>query len=74
MATASQADVRKQIAAGTVAPIYLLVGADEAAKIALAGEFLELVETDLRAFNVDRLYGGETTARRRSSMRRARCR
>jgi DNA polymerase-3 subunit delta len=61
LASASQADVRKQIAAGTVAPIYLLLGADEAAKIALAGEFLELVELDLRAFNVDRLYGGETT-------------
>ena len=61
MAAASQADVRKHIAAGKVAPIYLLLGADEAAKIALAGEFLELVESDLRAFNVDRLYGGETT-------------
>ena len=61
MAAASQTDVRKQIAAGKVVPIYLLVGADEAAKIALAGEFLELVETDLRAFNVDRLYGGETS-------------
>jgi len=61
LAAASQSDVRKQIAAGKVAPIYLLIGADEAAKIALAGEFLELVETDLRAFNVDRLYGGETT-------------
>ena len=62
MAAATQADVRKQIASGKVAPIYVLLGADEAAKIALAGEFLELVETDLRAFNVDRLYGGETTA------------
>lgn len=61
MPAASPSDVRKQIAAGTVAPIYLLVGADEAAKIALAGEFLELIEADLRAFNVDRLYGGETT-------------
>ena len=61
MAAASQADVRKQIAAGKVAPLYLLLGADEAAKIALAGEFLELVEVDLRAFNVDRLYGGEAT-------------
>jgi DNA polymerase-3 subunit delta len=61
LAAASQADVRKHIAAGKVAPIYLLLGADEAAKIALAGEFLELVESDLRAFNVDRLYGGETT-------------
>ena len=61
MAVATQADVRKQIAAGKVAPIYVLLGPDEAAKIALAGEFLELVEADLRAFNVDRLYGGETT-------------
>lgn len=61
MAIATQADVRKQIASGNVAPIYLLLGADEAAKIALAGEFLELVEADLRAFNADRLYGGETT-------------
>jgi DNA polymerase III subunit delta len=61
LAAASYADVRKQIAAGKVAPIYVLLGDDEAAKIALAGEFLELVETDLRAFNVDRLYGGETT-------------
>jgi DNA polymerase III subunit delta len=58
---ASAADVRKHIAAGTVGPIYLVLGDDEAAKIALAGEFLELVETDLRAFNVDRLYGGETS-------------
>lgn len=61
MAAATQADVRKQIAAGRVAPIYVLLGADEAAKIVLAGEFLELVEIDLRAFNVDRLYGGEAT-------------
>jgi DNA polymerase-3 subunit delta len=62
LASASQADVRKQIAAGRVAPIYVLLGADEAAKVALAGEFLELVETGLRAFYVDRLYGGEVTA------------
>jgi DNA polymerase III subunit delta len=61
LAVATQADVRTQIAAGKVAPIYLLLGADEAAKIALAGEFLELVEHDLRAFNVDRLYGGEAS-------------
>jgi DNA polymerase-3 subunit delta len=59
--TASQAEVRGHIAAGTVAPIYLLLGADEAAKVALAGEFLELIDADLRAFNTDRLYGGEST-------------
>ena len=61
MPLASAADVRKHIASGKVAPIYVLIGADDAAKIALAGEFLELIEPDLRAFNSDRLYGGETT-------------
>jgi DNA polymerase III, delta subunit len=58
----SQADVRKQIAAGTVGPLYLLVGPDDTGRMALAAEFLELVEADLRPFNVDRLYGGETSA------------
>lgn len=61
MAVAAHAEVRRQIANGTVAPVYLLVGPDEAGKIALAGEFLDLVEEGLRAFNVDRLYGGETS-------------
>ena len=61
MPSVSQADVRKQIVAGRVGPLYLVIGADEAGKMALAGEFLELVEPELRAFNLDRLYGGETT-------------
>jgi len=60
--TISQADVRKQIAGGRVGQLYLILGADEAGKVALAGEFLELVEPELRAFNLDRLYGGETSA------------
>ena len=54
--------MRKQIAAGQVAPIYLLLGADEVAKVGLAAAFLDLIEPDLRAFNTDRLYGGETDA------------
>lgn len=58
----SHADVRKQIASGRVGPLYLVLGSDESAKAGLAVEFLELVEEGLRAFNVDRLYGGETTA------------
>lgn len=61
MPPVSQADIRKQIASGRVGPLYLILGADEAGKAALAGEFLELVEPELRAFNLDRLYGGETT-------------
>ncbi len=62
MPVLSQVDVRKQIAAGTVGPLYLLVGPDDTGRMALAAEFLELVEADLRPFNVDRLYGGETSA------------
>lgn len=62
MPPASQADVRKQIASGSVGPLYLILGADEAAKVSLAGEFLGLVDEGLRAFNLDRLYGGEITA------------
>jgi DNA polymerase-3 subunit delta len=61
LAIASQAEVRRHIASGTVAPVYLLLGSDATEKIALASEFLELIESDLRAFNTDRLYGGEAT-------------
>jgi DNA polymerase-3 subunit delta len=59
---ATQSDIRRQIASGRISPIYLLLGADETAKLALAAEFLELVDIELRAFNVDRLYGGESDA------------
>jgi DNA polymerase III subunit delta len=58
----SQADVRQQLASGRVGPLYLILGPDEAGKVALAAEFLELVDAELRAFNLDRLYGGEATA------------
>lgn len=37
----------------------MLVGADEVEKSAVAAEFADVVEEGLRAFNVDRLYGGE---------------
>jgi DNA polymerase-3 subunit delta len=53
--------VRKQIAAGETGPLYLLVGADEQEKSALAQEFAGMVEEGLEAFNVDRLYGAETS-------------
>jgi DNA polymerase-3 subunit delta len=45
-----------------VEPLYLILGADEVAKVSLAGAFLDLVDEGLRAFNADRLYGGDTTA------------
>ena len=60
MPAVTHATVRKQIAALDTAPVYLLVGDDDVEKTAVAGEFAELVDEDLRAFNVERLYGGET--------------
>ena len=54
------ADLRRQIASGRLGPLYLILGSDEAGKDRLASEFVDLIEPDLRAFNVDRLYGGET--------------
>ena len=54
--------VRKQIADGTPDPVYLLTGEDELEKSALAGEFAELVEEGLRAFNVERIHAGEWTS------------
>ena len=53
------AALRQQIASGETAPLYALVGADETEKSAVAGEFAEMVDEGLRAFNFDRLYGGE---------------
>jgi DNA polymerase-3 subunit delta len=60
--TISQAEARRQLDSGKLAPIYLIVGSDEAEKIKLAGSFLDLIDEGLRAFNSDRLYGGEVKA------------
>jgi DNA polymerase-3 subunit delta len=59
MPPVSLAAVRAQIASGQTASIYLLLGADDAEKSAVAAEFAGVVEEGLRAFNVDRMYGGE---------------
>jgi DNA polymerase III subunit delta len=60
VAAITPAAVRKQIASGGTGPLYMLVGADDAEKAAVAGEFGGLVEEGLEAFNIDRLYGAET--------------
>ena len=54
--------VRQQIASGETGPLYVLVGADDQEKSVLAQEFAGIVEEGLEAFNVDRLYGAETSA------------
>jgi DNA polymerase III subunit delta len=59
VALLTQGQVRKQLKAGDIGPLYVLVGADDVEKASVAAEFGDLVEEDLRAFNYDRLYGGE---------------
>ena len=59
MPALTPAALRQQIASGATDPLYMLVGEDDVEKSAVAGEFMEMVDEGLRAFNVDRLYGGE---------------
>ena len=59
MPQASPADVRAALAKRSPAPVYLILGDDEAEMSNLAADVTALVEDELRAFNVDRLYAGE---------------
>jgi DNA polymerase-3 subunit delta len=56
MPAATPAAVRAQIAQRNPAPVYLLVGDDDAEMSRLAADFTALVDDDLRAFNVERIY------------------
>jgi DNA polymerase III subunit delta len=49
--------LRAAIAAGRIEPLYLIEGTDELLKSELAALFSETIEPELRAFNVERLYG-----------------
>ncbi len=51
--------VRLQIKQGKPQPIYLIVGDDEAEMSRLTAELSTLVEDELRAFNLERMYAGE---------------
>src|SRR5262245_38582064 len=51
--------LHKQIASGDTGPLYALVGGDDQEKSAVAAEFAEMVDEGLRAFNVERMYGGD---------------
>ena len=57
MSTSTLAAVRKQIKAGQTDPLYLLIGDDEEEKSKLAADFQDVIEVDLRPFNVQRVYG-----------------
>jgi len=55
----SIADVRARIAKGTPDPVYLLLGDDDAEISRLASDIAAVVDDELRAFNVERIYAGE---------------
>lgn len=59
MPQATPDDVRAALKKGSPAPVYLLLGDDEAEIVKLAGEISSVVEDELRAFNVERLYAGD---------------
>jgi DNA polymerase-3 subunit delta len=54
--------VRARIASGAPDPVYLIVGDDDAEMAQLTSEISALVDDDLRAFNLERLYAGEKVA------------
>jgi DNA polymerase-3 subunit delta len=61
MPARTPAAVRRQIAGGELDPVYLLLGTDETEQAGLVRAFADSIDPDLRAFNVERFHGGETT-------------
>jgi DNA polymerase-3 subunit delta len=59
MPAATPANVRAQLKNGTPAPIYLIVGDDEAEMAGLTADISAIVEDELRAFNVERVYASD---------------
>ena len=59
--TLTPATALKQIAAGDLAPVYLVLGDDDQEKSEIAEAFEQTIDEGLRAFNVDRLDGNDAT-------------
>jgi DNA polymerase-3 subunit delta len=51
--------VRKQLAQGKPDPVYLIVGDDDAEMSRLGAEISALIEDELRAFNLERMYASD---------------
>ena len=62
MPTASPTAVRAAIAGRALDALYLILGDDESEMTRLAGDIAGVVDDQLRAFNVERLYAGEKGA------------
>jgi DNA polymerase III delta subunit len=61
MPALTPAALQAHLASGDTAPLYVLMGADEVEKAAVAVQFADGVDEGLRAFNVERMYGGDTS-------------
>ncbi len=59
MPSTTPRDVRAAIAKRTLDPLYLILGDDEAEMARLATDIAGVVEDELRAFNMERIYAGE---------------
>ena len=59
MPASTAAAVRQRLAQRKPDPVYLITGDDEAEMSRLASDIADLVESELRAFNVERMYAGE---------------
>ena len=56
---ATPQSLEQQVASGRVAPVYVLVGPDDALKSALVAALVGTIEADLRPFNVDKIFPAE---------------
>ncbi len=59
MPSVTPQSIRKSAASGTLEPVYLIVGDDEAEMAELTMAISSAVEEDLRAFTLERLYANE---------------
>jgi DNA polymerase-3 subunit delta len=60
--TSTTSQVRKQISAVKPDPIYVIVGDDEAEMAHLTADLSGLVDDELRAFNVERIYATDKSS------------
>ena len=62
MPTSTPSQVRKHISAGKADPIYVIIGDDEAEMSHLTADLSGLVDDELRAFNVERIYATDKSS------------
>ena len=72
MPSATPPTVRKQLGTGKADPVYLIVGDDDAEMTQLANDIAGLVEDELRAFNLERLYASDKSVTPSSIVQAAR--